>query len=599
MPNGPFTPEQIAQILEEFFKTVGTRQYIGSRYVPIFGRKDEDSIEWDNTDTYEPLTIVLYQGNSYTSRQYVPVGVEITNQEFWALTGNYNAQVEQYRRETAAASAAADAAQEAADDAQAAADAAQTDIDTLLPKSAFSAAMTVKNYVDNLSRVLPFNTVSEMQEAILKVGNVCHTNGFHAANDGGAAFYVVTDSDETNGMDAIECGNLVANLLVEDAVSIAQLGARTSATDVSSIIQYAITTYDNVIIPNGTWNVVNPVVINRLYGKQLMCYGSVAVQNNTFIVLNSIWCSIWINECYGADSGCCIEMAPTIENATHNNITLMNCHNLEYGIKLVANSDDHGIQYNEFDFQYIGAKYPIYITRNFVNGWVNQNQFNGGRVQGDYGVYIDGEPTDVTQNVNGNTFYNIGYEGIANNAIEMLYGNFNRFVNCRFSESLAGDYWINIGPNSYGNEFSWLGSIGYNRVNVQYTGNYGSILHGEIRDSSNNVRSAYAIKSGLILCDNKTIGGNRFLNANVTTDLRDVKVFNTDLLLNIDGTNNSVIVYLPNRIEDIADYVIRANVINTTNGVAIYRGTNQIITGAMLPVGYHEFVFTSTGWKEI
>lgn len=94
-----FTPEQIAQILEEFFKVVGTRQYIGARYVPIFGRKDETSIEWDNSAPYEPLTIVLYQGNSYTSRQYVPVGVEITNQEFWALTGNYNAQVEQYRRD--------------------------------------------------------------------------------------------------------------------------------------------------------------------------------------------------------------------------------------------------------------------------------------------------------------------------------------------------------------------------------------------------------------------------------------------------------------------------------------------------------------------
>jgi len=136
-----FTPEQIAQILEEFFKTVGARQYIGARYVPIFGRKDETSIEWDNTKPYEPLTIVLYQGNSFTSRQYVPEGVEITNQEFWAITGNYNAQVEQYRRETAQAKEAADAAQESADN-------AQNDIDTLLPKTSFSAEDTVKDAID-------------------------------------------------------------------------------------------------------------------------------------------------------------------------------------------------------------------------------------------------------------------------------------------------------------------------------------------------------------------------------------------------------------------------------------------------------------------
>lgn len=78
---------------------MAVRQYIGARYVPIFGRKGEDSIQWDNTGTYEPLTVVLYQGNSYTSRQFVPVGIDITNEDYWAETGNYNAQVEQYRQE--------------------------------------------------------------------------------------------------------------------------------------------------------------------------------------------------------------------------------------------------------------------------------------------------------------------------------------------------------------------------------------------------------------------------------------------------------------------------------------------------------------------
>lgn len=78
---------------------MGVREYVGARYVPIFGRKDENSIVWDNSKPYEPLTIVLYQGNSFTSRQYVPIGIDIHNQEFWANTGNYNAQVEQYRQE--------------------------------------------------------------------------------------------------------------------------------------------------------------------------------------------------------------------------------------------------------------------------------------------------------------------------------------------------------------------------------------------------------------------------------------------------------------------------------------------------------------------
>lgn len=70
-------------------------QYIGARYVPLFA----DPIEWSSTKSYEPLTVVTYQGASYTSRQAVPVGIDIANTEYWVLTGNYNAQVEQYRQE--------------------------------------------------------------------------------------------------------------------------------------------------------------------------------------------------------------------------------------------------------------------------------------------------------------------------------------------------------------------------------------------------------------------------------------------------------------------------------------------------------------------
>lgn len=72
------------------------RQYIGARYVPLFA----DPIEWVNTRVYEPLTIVLHAGNSYTSRQYVPTGIDINNTDYWANTGNYNAQIEQYRNES-------------------------------------------------------------------------------------------------------------------------------------------------------------------------------------------------------------------------------------------------------------------------------------------------------------------------------------------------------------------------------------------------------------------------------------------------------------------------------------------------------------------
>lgn len=65
----------------------GPNVYVGMRYVPLL---DGD---WDATKSYEPLTIVNYQGNSYTSRTFVAAGIPVTNTDYWALTGDYNAQL--------------------------------------------------------------------------------------------------------------------------------------------------------------------------------------------------------------------------------------------------------------------------------------------------------------------------------------------------------------------------------------------------------------------------------------------------------------------------------------------------------------------------
>lgn len=71
------------------------RQYVGARYVPkIMG-------EWNKALQYEALSIVTYLGNSFTSKIPVPANIDISNKTYWVNTGNYNAQVEEYRKETA------------------------------------------------------------------------------------------------------------------------------------------------------------------------------------------------------------------------------------------------------------------------------------------------------------------------------------------------------------------------------------------------------------------------------------------------------------------------------------------------------------------
>lgn len=73
----------------------GPSMYVGARYVPKFA----EPIDWDTERGYESLTIVTYKGESYTSKCPVPPGIDIKNERYWALTGAYNAQVEEYKNQ--------------------------------------------------------------------------------------------------------------------------------------------------------------------------------------------------------------------------------------------------------------------------------------------------------------------------------------------------------------------------------------------------------------------------------------------------------------------------------------------------------------------
>ena len=71
-------------------------QYIGARYVPKFYENpDDQSNDWKAGQVYEPLTIVTYNNDSYTSKKEVQdtVGDPASNPDYWALTGQYNASI--------------------------------------------------------------------------------------------------------------------------------------------------------------------------------------------------------------------------------------------------------------------------------------------------------------------------------------------------------------------------------------------------------------------------------------------------------------------------------------------------------------------------
>lgn len=76
----------------------GVMEYIGMRYLTKFA----DPIQWDDTRQYEHMTVVQYQGGTYVSKRPVPVGIPITDTNYWLYWADFNAQIEQYRQEVRA-----------------------------------------------------------------------------------------------------------------------------------------------------------------------------------------------------------------------------------------------------------------------------------------------------------------------------------------------------------------------------------------------------------------------------------------------------------------------------------------------------------------
>ena len=258
------------------------RKYVGSRYVPIFGRKDEDSIAWDNTKPYEPLTIVTYENDSYTSRQYVPIGVAITNQDYWALTGNYNGHI--YNIEQALPITDYDSSNTVTD--------AINDVAELLPSTEFDSVNTVKDYIDvnDFSRAIDFDNVAAMKASTdLENGMIAHTLGFHIKGDGGEAWYSISNSGTANEMNVIACGDLYATIIyVKPYVTLEMFGgSNDNTTENDDAFEAAVRTGKTIkLISGGTYKFSGDMIDLADVGYRLLIEGNDAKVSGLYFRYN-------------------------------------------------------------------------------------------------------------------------------------------------------------------------------------------------------------------------------------------------------------------------------------------------------------------------
>lgn len=205
------------------------RQYIGARYVPKFFQGPDGTPAWIGNVPYEPLIIVTYLGNSYTSKIPVPSGIgnPSLNPTYWALTGNFNAQLQQV----------------------------SSDVETMKEtvNEVTQDISEINDKINNLDlNIVPFASVAEMQAGKLSEGIIVNTNGYYAENDGGNNQYVIST---TNAPGAIPVkNNLYAVPLIITPLDIRKVGAKgDGVTDNTQFINLAFQLATDVYVPDQTF----------------------------------------------------------------------------------------------------------------------------------------------------------------------------------------------------------------------------------------------------------------------------------------------------------------------------------------------------------
>lgn len=141
--------------------------------------------------------------------------------------------------------------------------------------------------------IFSFDTVADMQASTdLEVGMTVHTNGFHEIDDGGAAYYDITDTGTANGMSVLELQNSLYAMLVYDSTSVsaAQLGILPSNADNADLLSLAMTLIPfgfELFMPAGVYHIKKPLS-PPLSGKRVYLRGQHVSMTDTDTTLGTI-----------------------------------------------------------------------------------------------------------------------------------------------------------------------------------------------------------------------------------------------------------------------------------------------------------------------
>lgn len=247
-----------------------------------------------------------------------------------------------------------------------------------------------------------------------------------------------------------------------------------------------------VVLENMTYRIDSTIILDKR-GQRLRCHGIMTYSGSGAAVdLRNSYLELDINELrhsqcwefsqHDTFEGSGVRFSWNVYNA---NVDVNKIRFFERGLDLSPVLTDDatysGIQYCKISWQYIVSRYGIYMD--MVSGvgdkltgnriWINENQFNGGRLLCDYAIYsteVDARYNDVVGLINGNVFNCIGIEGegeIKTTAITLYNAWHNKFNDIRLSEGYVpvGNQWIILCKCGY-NDFSFKSQIPFSSVSA-------------------------------------------------------------------------------------------------------------------------------------
>lgn len=231
---------------------------------------------------------------------------------------------------------------------------------------------------------------------------------------------------------------------------------------------------ESALLPYGKYTTLDTIDLSWLPNNTTVTLdGEITITKNNVpcVKLGGQFVNVKINALYGATrsethlatgSGLYIS-----ELLAYSNVLINNMRFFENGIIFKYEDDNKYSQYNRFVFSYLeSVQRGIVLDGTDHKGWVNENTFVGGRIKGGYGVIMQGGTVE-TVGFNNNKFYNIGFEELYNDAINITGDSYsNIFVNCRMMENITGYFIYDHSSRGGFNEYNFTSIIPYAKISL-------------------------------------------------------------------------------------------------------------------------------------